>query len=56
MGMSLAGSSRASAPTRAGEHFGRQGQRRTNASINAVSINGQAYSGQIYDQYGNPLN
>ena len=50
------GPSRASTPTRAGENFGRSGSRTSNVSVNAVSINGQPYSGQVYDKYGNPLN
>ena len=46
------------AQSQAGAQFSRSGSRASTASIsvNAVSINGQPYSGQVYDQYGNPLN
>ena len=42
----------------AGSQFGRQGRRNGNeaATISTVSINGQAYTGQVFDQFGNPLN
>ena len=41
-----------------GAHFSRSGSRSSvaSATVNTVSINGQPYSGQVYDQYGNPLN
>ena len=39
----------------AGTSFGRSGNR-DNASISAVSINGQAYTGQVFDNNGRPLN
>ena len=47
--------------SQAGSSFGRSGQQQppnndSNASISMVSINGQSYSGKIFDQYGNPLN
>ena len=44
--------------SRAGESFARSGNRTpsTNTSVNAVSINGQPYTGTIYDQYGRALN
>ena len=42
----------------AGSQFGHQGRRNGNdaATVSTVSINGQAYTGQIFDQFGNPLN
>ena len=46
-------------PSTAGSQFGRQGQRRSTndqATVSTVSINGQAYTGQIFDRFGNPLN
>ena len=41
----------------AGSQFGRQGNRnRGSVSISSVSINGMPYTGQVFDQFGNPLN
>ena len=45
--------------SQAGSQFGRQGRRQgTNeaATVSTVSINGQTYSGQVFDRFGNPLN
>ena len=41
----------------AGSQFGRQGNcNRGSVSISSVSINGTPYTGQVFDQFGNPLN
>ena len=41
----------------AGINFGRSGSRnRDSATVSTVSINGQAYQGQVYDRNGNVLN
>ena len=42
--------------SRAGESFARMGNRAPGAGIASVSINGQPYTGHVYDRYGNPLN
>ena len=42
--------------SRAGDGFARSGSRAPVTGVASVSINGQPYTGHVYDRYGNPLN